>query len=92
MEKTTIYLTDDLGASLRRHLRRTGARQSTVVREALAAYLAEAEPGLPASIGTADDGGFDAAHDETALDEAWGPTFEPAPSGPADPQTAGADE
>lgn len=72
MEKTTIYLTDELRQALERHLRRTGRRQSDVVREALGVYLADRDPGLPTSIGVADDGSLDPADDERELVRAWG--------------------
>lgn len=72
MEKTTIYLTDELRTSLQRHLRRTGTRQSDVVREALASYLTAHEPGLPSSIGVVDEGDVDASRYEDDLVEAWG--------------------
>jgi Arc/MetJ-type ribon-helix-helix transcriptional regulator len=65
MQKTTIYLTDELRDALRRHVRRTGMRQSDVVREALGAYLATEDPGLPSSVGSADGpAGLDAANYE----------------------------
>lgn len=73
MEKTTLYLPDDLRETLRRYVRRTGRRQSDVVREALASYLAHADPGLPSSIGSADNGTIDAARYEEELRAAWAP-------------------
>jgi hypothetical protein len=58
-------------AALKRHVRRTGVRQSDVVREALNAYLADDDGGLPQSIGMVSDGGVDAAEHERWLRDAW---------------------
>ena len=51
MDKTTLYLTPDLRRRLRDASRRSGRRQSDVIRAALDAYLANDQPKLPASIG-----------------------------------------
>jgi len=41
VEKTTLYLPDDLQYALREFARRTGRPQADVVREALSAYLSQ---------------------------------------------------
>lgn len=76
MDKTTIYLTDELRRELDGYVRRTGKRQSDIVREALGEYLARERPELPRSIGIISDGTIGADSIEEWLDANWGREFE----------------
>lgn len=71
MDKTTIYLPDELHRGLRDAARRAGRGQAELIREAIAAYLATLEAPVPGSIGAGDDGGLTARESEAWLREAW---------------------
>ena len=79
VEKTTIYLPDELRAELAAYLRRSGRRQSDVVREALGSYLRQEQDAveLPTSIGVAAEGTIDAASYEDELGAQWAAPEEP---------------
>lgn len=44
MEKTTVYLPDDLKAQLKRVARRRGVSEATVIRDAISAGVADDRP------------------------------------------------
>jgi plasmid stability protein len=72
MERTTIYLPEELQRSLREAARRAGRPQAELIREALTSYL-EAQPRpLPRSIGLGHDAELSGRETEDWLDEAWG--------------------
>ncbi|MBX3030837.1 MAG: ribbon-helix-helix domain-containing protein [Chloroflexi bacterium] len=72
MEKTTLYLPDDLQRELRALSRRTGRPQAVLVREALASYLADNEAPWPTSIGSAtSDGSVQAKDARRWVHEQW---------------------
>ena len=55
VEKTTLYLPEELGRGLREAARREGRPQSELVREALAGYLAARPRPRPTSVGMLED-------------------------------------
>jgi hypothetical protein len=63
MKRTTVFLDDGLLARARRHARREGVSFATVVREALAAYLAtpRGDASLPSIAGRFSSGSDDTA-------------------------------
>ncbi len=71
MDKTTLYLTPELRRRLHEVARRTGRRQSDVIRSALDAYLGEGPVNRPRSIGAGEDGVLDAGDTEAWLRERW---------------------
>jgi predicted transcriptional regulator len=71
MEKTTLYLPEELQRSLRDLSRRTGRPQAEIIREALGTYVAGQEKPWPRSIGTAADGGISARDSEAWLRHEW---------------------
>jgi hypothetical protein len=82
MEKTTLYLTEELQAELRALARRTGRPQAQLIRDAVAEYVARAERPWPRSIGIVSSGAFPAreakAHFRELMDERYPPRG-PAP-------------
>lgn len=71
MEKTTLYLPDDMRHALRDAARRSGRPQAELVREALAGYLAANERPRPRSLGAGADEGLSAANSEDWLRSRW---------------------
>jgi hypothetical protein len=71
MEKTTLYLTEELQAELRALARRTGRPQAELIREAVASYVAAAERPLPRSIGIARSGTLRAADAKAWVRAEW---------------------
>ena len=72
MEKTTVYLSDDLQRRLRALARKTGRPQAQLIRDALERYVG-AEEGdwpVPSWVGSASVGG-DAARDKRVYRERW---------------------
>jgi predicted transcriptional regulator len=72
VERTTIYLPEELQRSLREVARRTGRPQAQLIREALAAYLETQPQPLMQSIGLGADDELTGRDSEAWLDEAWG--------------------
>lgn len=72
VEKTTLYLPDDLRRSLADASRRLGRPQAELVRDALRRYLEAHGAPRPRSIGVAEGGGVSAAESEDWLREQWG--------------------
>ena len=71
MEKTTLYLPDDLHRALKEHARRSGRPQAVLMREALQAYLEGATWPHPSSIGVGEDDGVSARESEAWLAREW---------------------
>jgi len=71
MERTTLYLSQELRRALRDAARRSGRPQAVLVREALTVYLAANGRPRPRSIGIADDAGVTASESEDWLREHW---------------------
>ncbi len=71
MEKTTLYLPDDLRQELRAAARRTGQSQAAIVRDAVRSFLDARPAALPRSVGAVSDETFDARDDEAYLAHAW---------------------
>jgi predicted transcriptional regulator len=59
MHKTTMYLEDDLYVRLQRAAEASGRTQASVVREAVAVYLAGGQKRRPRSIGLGRSGSGD---------------------------------
>ena len=71
MNKTTVYVPDDLQRQLREISRRTGRPQADLLREALSEYLsARGRPKLK-SLGVGSDTGVAARDSEAWLREHW---------------------
>jgi hypothetical protein len=71
MEKTTLYLTEELQAGLRDLSRRTGRPQAELIREAVASYVSAAERPRPRSIGIARSGTLPAADAKRWVHAEW---------------------
>lgn len=71
MNKTTLYLPEELHRRLRQAARRTGRHQADVIRCALDAYLQESRAPRPRSIGAGEDESLSAADTEAWLREHW---------------------
>ena len=71
MEKTTLYLPDEMRLALRDAARRSGRPQAELVREALAGYLAAHARPRPRSGGAGADEGLAAADSEDWLRAQW---------------------
>ncbi len=71
MEKTTLYLPDDLREELRGAARQSGRSQAELVRDALRSFLDSRPSTLPRSMGAVSDETFDARDDEGYLADAW---------------------
>jgi plasmid stability protein len=72
MNKTTLYLTDDLQRALKDVARRLGRSQADVVREALETYVLQQQPRpLPRSLGAGSDPDLSAADSEAWLRANW---------------------
>jgi Arc/MetJ-type ribon-helix-helix transcriptional regulator len=73
VQKTTVYLPDDIRRGLDGAARDTGRSQAELIREALRAYLAGRPPAWPDSFGRHHSGGtFAAREDEEILKARWG--------------------
>jgi Ribbon-helix-helix protein, copG family len=70
VEKSTIYLDEDLRRRLRAESRRTGRPQAVLIRDALRAQLGSRESALPSFAG-AFVGGGDAAVDKRRYRTRW---------------------
>ncbi|MGB3683209.1 MAG: ribbon-helix-helix domain-containing protein [Rubrobacteraceae bacterium] len=72
MEKTTIYIPEDMQRGLRQAAKREGKPQSVLIRRALEEYLEKAgRPGLR-SLGAGEDSGLAARDAEGWLESEWG--------------------
>jgi predicted transcriptional regulator len=72
MEKTTIYLPEDLHRALREAACAENKAQAEVIRRALEEYLERRERALPLSIGLEQDSGLSGAGSEAWLEAEWG--------------------
>lgn len=71
VEKTTLYLTDELQRDMRALARRTGRPQADLIREALTQYLARQHgPPLPSFVGAVAVGG-NAGLDKRRYRQEW---------------------
>ncbi len=73
MEKTTLYLPQDLQQELRDMARRTRRPQAELIREALRAYLEQQGRPRPRSIGIGDNPDLHAEDTEDWLAKHWRP-------------------
>lgn len=71
MEKTTLYLPEDLQRRLRDTARREGRPQAELVREALTAYLDNTPRPTPTSLGAGCDPDLPARDAEEWLEARW---------------------
>lgn len=71
MEKTTLYLTEELQAELRALARRRGRPQAELIRDAVAEYVARAERPWPRSIGIARSGAVPASEAKRWVHAEW---------------------
>jgi metal-responsive CopG/Arc/MetJ family transcriptional regulator len=72
VQKTTVYLPDDIRRGLDGAARETGRSQAELIREALRAYLGDRPPAWPESFGRHRAGTFAAREDEEILAARWG--------------------
>lgn len=78
MEKTTVYLTEDLQGALKSVARRKKISEAQVIREALATYVAREIP-MPKSIGAMNEElapGVDASNVKQWIRENWAKDLE----------------
>lgn len=71
MEKTTLYLPPELHRALREAARREGKSQAELIREALAAYLAQRQRPPFRSLGAGEDEELSGRTSEAWLERAW---------------------
>ena len=72
MDKTTLYLPGRTRSRLREVARRTGRRQSELVREAIDRYLDDEPFPLPLSVGAGEDVELTGRNSEEWLRAEWG--------------------
>ncbi len=72
MEKTTLYLPDELHRAIRAASARTSKPMAQLVREALQGYLSEQPPPQPRSLGMGADNELAARDSESWLEREWG--------------------
>lgn len=73
MQKTTLYLTEDIQRGLKETARRTGRSEAELVREALTLYLGQQARPWPKSIGIVSDPELSGADSEDWLRANWKP-------------------
>ena len=71
MEKTTLYLSNELQRSLIAVSRREGRPQAEIIREAIAAYISQQTPVRLGSIGAGSDDEVSGADSEAWLRKNW---------------------
>jgi predicted transcriptional regulator len=80
MEKTTVYLTEDLQTGIKRVARRQGRSEALVIREALATYIAsEQERPVSQSIGCMDEPlapGVDSSNVKSWIRDNWAKDYD----------------
>jgi Arc/MetJ-type ribon-helix-helix transcriptional regulator len=72
VQKTTVYLPDDIRRGLEGAARESGRSQAELIREALRTYLADRPAAWPESFGRHRSGTFSARDDEAILAARWG--------------------
>ena len=75
MDKTTIYIPKEQHEALEDLSRRSGRPQAQLIREALAAYLADHKRPKPKSIGIVADGSVQASEIDEWLEKNWKPDW-----------------
>jgi predicted transcriptional regulator len=73
MQKTTLYLTDEIRRNLKEVARWTGRSEAQLVREALTLYLKRQERPVPRSIGAGEDSELTARDSKAWLKANWHP-------------------
>lgn len=73
MQKTTIYLREDVVTEIKLVSRSEGRSEAEIVREALDAYFERRRSAVPAIFGTFAGGTIGAAESEDWLRENWHP-------------------
>lgn len=76
MEKTTLYLPDELHGQIRSMARRTGRPQAELIREALSEYVGRNEQPWPKSIGIVSDGRLRAEEAKSWVRSEWSAAYE----------------
>lgn len=71
MNKTTLYLPEELQRQLRDAAKRSGRPQADLVRESLERYLSAEEVPAPSSIGSGKDDDLDGRDTEDWLRSRW---------------------
>jgi plasmid stability protein len=71
MQKTTLYLPDELQRQLQEAARRMGRSQADLIREALATFLGTVERPKPRSIGLGDNPDLHGKDTEEWLRQNW---------------------
>jgi predicted DNA-binding protein len=71
MQKTTLYLPDDLQHELQDASRRTGLAQAEIIRAALRAYFDRVGRPAPQSLAMVADGGVPAAEAKAWIRQEW---------------------
>jgi Arc/MetJ-type ribon-helix-helix transcriptional regulator len=71
MQKTTLYLPDELQRQLQEAARRTGRSQADLIREALTTFLGTVQPPRPRSIGMGDNPDLHGEDTEDWLRRNW---------------------
>lgn len=72
MEKTTVYIPEEVQRNLRQMARREGRPQAALVRQALEEYLEKAGRPHLRSVGAGEDKGLTAQDAEAWLEAEWG--------------------
>ncbi len=73
MKKTTIYMPEELASTVTAAAKRTGTSEASLIREAIAAYVATIEWPLPTFIGCVAVDGVSGADTEDWLLANWRP-------------------
>jgi uncharacterized membrane protein YccC len=73
VNKTTLYLPETTSRRLRELARRTGRRQSDLIRQALDRYLSSVPVALPPSVGSGEDTQLSGRESEDWLRRNWRP-------------------
>jgi len=71
VNKTTLYLPDELQRSLQAASRRSGLSQAHLIREAVERFLASEDRPMPVSVGAGEDGTLSARDSEEWLRGQW---------------------
>jgi len=73
MKKTTIYVPEELAISVTAAAKRTGCSEASLIREAIATYVATIERPRPKTIGIVSDGSIQADEIEDWINANWRP-------------------
>lgn len=72
MEKTTVYIPEDIQRALQQAARREGKPQATLIRRALSEYLEKVDRPQLRSVGAGEDRELAARDAESWLESEWG--------------------